>query len=60
MTEWEFDVAVSTYDLVKAGVTVAAWREVSTCADTYADASLGALQMAAADGAMPTDILWRY
>jgi hypothetical protein len=57
---WEFDVAVSTHDLVKAGVLVADWREVSICSDSYADASLGALQMAAADGAMPTDILWRY
>lgn len=60
MTVWEFDVAVSTYDLVKVGVLVADWRRVSIASGSYSDASLGALEMACVDGAMPTDLLWRY
>lgn len=59
MTVWEFDVAVSTHDRLKRGVTVAAWRRVTVWSESYTDASLAALQLAAADGAMPTDILGR-
>lgn len=60
MTAWDFDVAVSTYALVKAGVGIADWRRVTVASGSYLDASLTALQMACVDGAIPTDILWRY
>lgn len=60
MTVWEFDVAVSTHDLLRDGFTVAQWRRVTVAADGYSEASLVALQMAACRGWMPTDILWRY
>lgn len=55
---WEFDVAVSTHDLVKAGVTVAAWIRVQVAAYSYDEAHLVAGQMAACHG-MPTDALVR-
>jgi hypothetical protein len=57
---WEFDVAVSTHDLLQCGISVADYRRVTVEADGYMDASLMALQLAAADGAMPTDLLYRY
>lgn len=57
---WEFDVAVSTHDLLRRGVCVADYRRVTVEAVGYLDASLAALQIAAADGAMPTDLLYRY
>lgn len=61
MTVWEFDIAVSTHDLLRRGVTVADYRRVTVEADDYSDASLTAYAMAAGpDDAMVTDILWRF
>lgn len=61
MSAWEFDVAVSTHDLLKRGVTVANWRRVEVLAESYSEASLTALGMACGPGeTMPTDILWRW
>lgn len=60
MTVWEFDVGVSTHDLLQAGVPVADYRRVTVAAASYTDAALLACQLAAAvDGAMPTDLLIR-
>lgn len=54
-TVWEFDVGVSSHDLLQAGVPVAAWRRVEVAAPSYLEAQLVACQLAAAvDGAMPT------
>lgn len=58
---WEFDVAVSTHDWLKRGVTALDYRLVTVASGSYLDASLCALQMAGGpDGAVVTDILWRY
>lgn len=57
---WEFDVDVSTHDLLKQGVTVADRRRVEVIASGYLDASLLACQLACVDGALPTDVWWRY
>lgn len=59
MTEWEFDVAVSSHDWLRVGVAVHHYRRVTVAAPTYSEAALTALEMAALDGAMPTDILFR-
>lgn len=60
VTEWEFDVDVSTHDLLKRGVTVADRRRVTVEADDYLEASLLAYGLAAVDGVQVTDIWWRY
>ena len=57
---YEFDVDVSTHDMLKRGVLVADRRRVTVVADDYRTASLVALQLAATDGALPTDLWWRY
>lgn len=59
MNEWEFDVGVSTHDLLKVGITVAHYTRVQVVAETHLEASLIALEMASAGGWMPTDILVR-
>ena len=57
---WEFDVAVSTHDLLRRGVVVADYRRVVIEAESYEDASLTAYGMAAGpDGAVITDLLLR-
>lgn len=55
MNEWEFDVGVSTHDLLKEGVTVRHYTRVSVSAVTYVEARLVACQVAAAGGWMPTE-----
>lgn len=61
MTVWEFDVAVSTHDLLKRGVTVADYRRVTVLADDYPDASLTAYAMASGpDDVVVTDLLVRF
>jgi hypothetical protein len=61
VTAWEFDVAVSTHNWLKRGVTVLDYRRVTVASPSYLDASLCALQMASGpDDAVVTDILWRY
>lgn len=57
---YEFDVGVSTHDRLRRGERVAAYRRVTVAGDSYTDAALLACQMAACDGAMPTDLLWRF
>lgn len=56
---WEFDVGVSTHDLLKAGVCVDHWTLVQVAAPTHLEAQLIACQMAAAGGWMPTDVITR-
>jgi len=59
-TVWEFDIAVTTHKLLKQGITVAAYRQITVLAATYTDASLIAYALAAApDNATVTDILLR-
>jgi hypothetical protein len=58
--EWEFDVDVSTHELLRRGVLVADRRRVTVSSDGYGDASLAAVQLASVDGATPTDLWWRY
>lgn len=55
MFEWEFDVAVTSKDLAKQGILVHHWRWVQVSALDYPTARLIALEMAAIDGAMPTE-----
>lgn len=59
MTEWEFDVGVSTHQLLRAGVVVHHYRTVTVLADDYREASLAAYCLAAADGVQITELLWR-
>lgn len=47
---YAYDVAVSSHDLLKQGVTEAAWIHVVTSAPTEHEAALTALQMAASHG----------
>lgn len=60
MSEWEFDVDVSTHNLLRLGVLVADRRRVTVEASDYADASLLAYALAAVDDALVTDMWWRY
>lgn len=55
MIVWEFDVAVSTHDLLKTGVTEAAYVRVFVAAESRGEAALLAAQMAAVVG-MPTAV----
>lgn len=58
---WAFDVAVSTHDGLRRGEVALDYRRVEVLADGYLDASLTAYAMAAGpDGAVVTDLLWRY
>lgn len=50
---YHYLVAVSTHDLLKQGVTEAAWIDVTTSGPTEHEAALAAAQMAACHG-MPT------
>ena len=59
MNEWEFDVGVSTHDLLKEGVVVRHYTRVSVSAKSYVEARLVACQLAAAGGWMPTEALPR-
>jgi hypothetical protein len=53
--EWEFDVGVSTHDLLKQGVIVRHYTRVSVAASSsYVEARLIACQLAACGGWMPT------
>lgn len=59
METWEFDVGVSTHDLLKNGIVVHHWTLVHVAAPNHLEARLIACQMAAAGGWMPTDVLTR-
>lgn len=59
MSVWEFDVGVSSHDLLKVGVIVRHYTRVSVAAETYVEARLIACQLAAAGGWMPTEALLR-
>lgn len=59
MHEWEFDVGVSTHDLLRRGVTVRHYTRVSVVASSYVEAQLTACQLAACGGWMPTEALLR-
>jgi len=51
---------VTTYDLLRRGVTVADRRRVVVLADAYADALVLACQLASVDGVVPTDAWYRF
>ena len=55
MSEWEFDVGVSTHDLLKEGITVRHFTRVNVIANGYVEARLVACQLAACGGWMPTE-----
>lgn len=59
MSVWEFDVGVSTHDLLKQGVIVRHYTRVSVDAETYTEARQVACQLAACGGWMPTEALPR-
>lgn len=50
MTVWEFDVGITTHDLLKVGVLVDQWLNVRVAADSYLDASRIAIQMGMCHG----------
>lgn len=57
--EWEFDIALSTHELLKQGTTTAEYRHIIVLSDTYLDASLTAYAIASReDTAVVTDILY--
>jgi hypothetical protein len=58
--EWEFDVGVSTYDLLKRHVVVAEWRRVVVLAPSYVEGALLACQLAGSGDVVVTELLWRY
>lgn len=58
---WEFDVAVSTHGWLRRGEPVLDYRRVEVLAGDYLEAGLLAYAMAAGpDGAVVTDLMWRY
>lgn len=62
LPHWEvytYLVAISTHDLLKQGITEAAWIHVTTSAPTEHEAALTAAQMAACHG-MPTLVGCEY
>lgn len=59
METWEFDVGVSTHDLLKTGVCVNHWTLVQVTASTHLEAQLIACQMAAVGGHPPADVITR-
>lgn len=58
MKAWEFDVGVTTHDLLKAGQTVAQWVRVVVWSDDVMDASVTAGQIVGCHGYV-TAILYR-
>lgn len=56
---WEFDVGVSTHDLLRQGVLAHHWTRVTVAAPTFATAQIIACEMAACGGWMPTEALVR-
>lgn len=57
MNVWEFDVGVTTHDLLRVGVTVRHYTRVSVFAQSFTEARLIACQLAACGGWMPTEAL---
>lgn len=55
---WEFDVAVTTHDLLKVGVVAARWVRVVIWSDDAMDAHVLAGQMVGCHGYV-TSILYR-
>lgn len=55
---WEFDVAVTTHDLLKVGVVAAQWVRVVIWSDDAMDAHVLAGQMVGCHGYV-TSILYR-
>lgn len=51
---WEFDVGVSTHDLLRVGCVIHHWTRVDVVASTFAEAQDIAAAMAACGGWMPT------
>lgn len=57
---WEFDVDVSTHDLLRRGIVVADRRRVHVVANDYLEAALAACQLASSvDDAFATDVWLR-
>lgn len=59
MSVWEFDVGVTTHEDLKEGRTVLWWFNTRVWADTYAEASLIAAQMAHVGDLYVTACLYR-
>jgi len=55
VNEWEFDVGVSTHDLLRQGVVVRHYTRVTVSAESYTKARLIACQLSACGGWMPTE-----
>lgn len=56
---YAYEVAISSHDLLKQGVTEAAWVHIVTSGPTEHEAALAAVQMAAGHG-MPTFLGCEY
>lgn len=56
-SEWEFDVGVTTHELLQLGVTVAQWVRVHVAADSHLEAAEIAIQMGGIVG-YATDCLY--
>ena len=56
---YAYEVAISSHDLLKEGITEAAWIHVVTSGPTEHEAALAAVQMAAGHG-MPTFLGCEY
>lgn len=59
MEVFTYDVAISTHDLLRQGITEAAHSHIVVAAEDDDEASLIALQMAACHG-MPTKLYREY
>lgn len=57
MNDWQFDVGVTTHELLQQGVTVAQWTRVQVTAPSYLEASEIAIQMGGIVG-YATDCLY--
>ncbi|PXY20839.1 hypothetical protein [Prauserella muralis] len=57
MSEWAFDVGVSSHELLREGVTVGQWVRVEVAAESYLEAAEVAIQMAGVVG-YATDCLY--
>lgn len=50
MTVWEFDVGITTHELLRQGVVVDQWINIRVASDSYLDASCAAIQMGMCHG----------
>lgn len=50
MTVWEFDIGITTHELLPQGVLVNQWINVRVVAESYLEASRTAIQMGMCHG----------